>query len=62
MQAAENTEPSSYSLEHLGIVAGIIDEIDLVEEVDNALGRHVQESVSSGIAVKAAILNGGYVR
>ena len=62
MQAAENTEPSSYSLEHLGIVAGIIDEIDLVEEVDNALGRHVQESVSSGIAVKAAILNGlGFV-
>jgi transposase len=62
MPAAENTELSSTSLDHLGIVAGIIDEIGLVEEVDKALGRHAQEAVSSGVAVKAMILNGlGFV-
>lgn len=62
MPAAEATELTSSSLDHLGIVASIIDEVGLVEEVDKALGRHVQESVSSGTAVKAMILNGlGFV-
>ena len=50
------------NIDHLGIVAGIIDEIGLVEEVDHLLGTHPQEHVSSGQALKAMILNGlGFV-
>jgi hypothetical protein len=30
-------------VDHLGIVAGIIDEIGLVEEIDQLLGTHEQE-------------------
>ncbi len=62
MPAAEPTELTSTSLDHLGIVASIIDEIGLIEQVDKALGRHAQEAVSSGTAVKAMIINGlGFV-
>jgi transposase len=50
------------NIDHLGIVAGIIDEIGLVEEIDHLLGTHSQEHVSSGQALKAMILNGlGFV-
>lgn len=35
-------------IDHLGIVAGIIDEIGLVEEVDHKLGTHSQQYISSG--------------
>ncbi len=45
-------------IDHLGIVAGIVDEIGLVEEIDRKLGTHPQEHVSPGQAVKAMILNG----
>jgi transposase len=45
-------------LDHLGIVAGIVDEIGLVEQVDELLGRHSQEVVSLGQVLKAMILNG----
>src|SRR5215218_1745448 len=49
-------------IDHLGIVAGIVDEIGLVEEIDRLLGVHPQEHVSCGQAVKAMILNGlGFV-
>lgn len=49
-------------IDHLGIVAGIVDEIGLVEEIDRLLGVHPQERVSCGQAVKAMILNGlGFV-
>lgn len=44
-------------MDHLGIVAGIIDEIGLVEEIDQLLGSHEQEVMSSGTTVKAMILN-----
>ncbi len=46
------------NIDHLGIVAGIVDEIGLVEEIDRKLGTHPQEHVSPGQAVKAMILNG----
>jgi transposase len=50
------------NIDHLGIVAGIIDEIGLVEEIDYLLGTHSQEHVSTGQALKAMILNGlGFV-
>jgi transposase len=45
-------------VDHLGIVAGIVDEIGLVEQVDELLGRHSQEVVSLGQVLKAMILNG----
>lgn len=49
-------------IDHLGIVAGIIDEIGLVEEVDHKLGTHSQQCISSGQVLKAMILNGlGFV-
>lgn len=50
-------ELASYDVGHLGIVAGIIDEIGLVEEIDQLLGTHEQEVMSSGTTVKAMILN-----
>jgi len=50
------------NLNHLGIVAGIIDEIGLVDKINKILGQHPQEKVSAGQAVKAMILNGlGFV-
>lgn len=50
------------NIDHLGIVAGIVDEIGLVEEIDHRLGTHSQEHISPGQALKAMILNGlGFV-
>lgn len=49
-------------LDHCGIIAGICDEIGLVEQVDKLLGTHPQEIISPGRVVKAMILNGlGFV-
>ena len=44
-------------LDHLGIIAGIIDDIELVKIINQILGEHPQEMVSSGHVVKALILN-----
>lgn len=44
-------------IDHLGIIAGIIDEIGIVEIIDQELGIHPQEKVSAGQVVKAMILN-----
>jgi len=50
------------NLDHLGIVAGIIDEIGIVEYINARIGRNSREKVSAGIMVKAMILNGlGFV-
>ena len=50
------------NLDHLGIVAGIVDQIGLVEEIDRLIGKHPQQIVSTGQVVKAMILNGlGFV-
>ena len=49
-------------LDHLGIIAGIVDQMGLVRLMDQALGIHPQQIVSPGQAVKAMILNGlGFV-
>lgn len=45
-------------IDHLGIVAGIVDEAGLVEEIDRRVGVDPQEIVSCGRALKAMILNG----
>ena len=50
------------NLDHLGIVAGIVDELGVVEIVNEYLGQDPHEKVSAGVVVKAMILNGlGFV-
>jgi len=41
------------NLDHLGIVAGLIDEIGIVELLNERLGTDPREKVSIGIVVKA---------
>lgn len=49
-------------IDHCGIVAGICDEMNLVEQINRLLGTHAQEIISAGQVVKAMILNGlGFV-
>lgn len=59
------TEPSysSYSLDHLGLIAGMVDELGLVSLTDSLIKQdHQQRQVSVGQCVKAMILNGlGFV-
>jgi transposase len=45
-------------LDHLGIVAGLVDELEIVEQVNQSLGEDPREQNSPGLAVKAMILNG----
>ncbi len=45
-------------LNHCGIIAGIIDEIGLVEEIDKIIASHGNQKVTTGQAVKAMIING----
>lgn len=50
------------NLDHMGIVAGIVDQIRLVKEIDRQIKSHPQQIVSTGQVVKAMILNGlGFV-
>lgn len=50
------------NLDHLGLVAGIINEIGLVEQINQLVGQPSCERVSPGLVVKAMILNGlGFV-
>ena len=50
------------NIDHLGIVAGIIDSIDLVEIINESCGTESGEKISPGHVVKAMILNGlGFV-
>jgi transposase len=50
------------NIDHLGIVAGIIDSIGLVERINELIGEEKGEKVSPGHVVKAMILNGlGFV-
>lgn len=49
-------------IDHLGIIAGIVDQIGLETLVNGCLGTHVQQNVSPGQGIKAMILNGlGFV-
>ena len=45
-------------IDHLGIVAGIVDSIGIVEIINNLVGSEQGEKVSAGQVVKAMILNG----
>ena len=46
------------TINHLGIIAGIIDEIGIVEIINEQLGEKTSEIVSSGVIIKAIIING----
>jgi transposase len=46
------------NLDHLGLVAGMIDEIGIVEIINRLIGEEAGEKVSPGQAVKAMIING----
>ena len=46
------------NLDHLGIIAGIIDEIGIESIINEAIGVDKREKVSGGKIVKAIILNG----
>ena len=57
-----NNEIEIQNIDHLGIVAGIIDAIGLVEIINGLVGEEKGEKVSPGHVVKAMILNGlGFV-
>ncbi len=50
------------NLNHLGIIAGRIDEIGIVEKVNELIGTDSREIINCGEVVKATILNGlGFV-
>lgn len=44
-------------IDHLGIIAGIIDDIGIVDIINEKVGEHPLEEVSAGHVVKALILN-----
>ena len=64
MTPIDLTQLQSFNLDHHGIVAGIIDDIGLVDTINEEFGVQrtdssgPQEAVSTGVAVKAMILNG----
>ena len=55
MNQADNIEVQT--INHLGIIAGLIDEIGIVEIINEQLGVRTQEKLTSGIIVKSIILN-----
>ena len=52
-----NQEIEIQNLDHLGIVAGMIDAIGLVETINELIPSEKGEKVSAGQTVKAMILN-----
>lgn len=49
-------------MDHLGIIAGLIDEIGIVETINSKLGIDPREKISAGVLVKAILINGlGFV-
>jgi transposase len=56
------SKPEIKNIDHLGIVAGLIDEIGIVEIINSKLGMDSREKIVSGILVKAILINGlGFV-
>ena len=46
------------NLDHLGVVAGIIDEIGIEQKINQLLGEQLPEKITGGQAVKGMLLNG----
>ncbi|MBE9059363.1 IS1634 family transposase [Sphaerospermopsis sp. LEGE 08334] len=58
----QTEEIESKNIDHLGIIAGIIDEIGIVEKINEIFSIDIREKVNTGEVVKAIILNGlGFV-
>ena len=51
----KNADIKVSNLDHLGIVAGIIDDLGIVEQINERIGRSSREKVSAGGMVKAMI-------
>jgi len=49
---ASPLEISVQDIDHCGLVAGICDEMNLVEQINRLLGTHSQEIISAGQVVK----------
>jgi transposase len=52
------TEITVENLDHLGLIAGLIDEIGIVQKINELVGEQPGEIVSPGLVVKAMIING----
>ena len=52
------SEMTRENLDHLGLVAGLVDEIGIVEKINELVGEQPGEIVSPGLVVKAMIING----
>jgi transposase len=46
------------NLDHLGLIAGLIDDIGIVQKINELVGEQPGEIVSPGLVVKAMIING----
>ncbi|CDN09978.1 Transposase [Richelia intracellularis] len=56
MSPIESTEIKN--IEHLGIVAGLIDKIGIVEIINSKIGINSRDKIASAILVKAILING----
>ena len=54
----QETEITVSNLDHLGLIAGLVDEIGIVQKINELVGSQPGEIVSPGLAVKAMIING----
>lgn len=55
---SQTTDIAVDNLDHLGLIAGLIDEIGLVQKINELVGEQPGEIVSPGLVVKAMIING----
>lgn len=53
-----NRSIQTQNLDHLGIIAGIIDDLEIEQIVDSIIHKHPREKISAGKIVKAIIING----
>ena len=53
-----NEELTVENLDHLGLIAGIIDELEIVRIINETIPGEIGEKISAGLVVKALLLNG----
>ncbi len=57
------TQLNVKNLDHLGIIAAVVDELGLVDYINEQLQENDRAKISAGLVVKAMILNGlGFIR
>lgn len=54
----ENQEVVSHPLDHLGLIAGVCEELGIADKIDKLIGVHEKRHVSPGKAIVAMIING----